>query len=194
MARSRHVVGALIGAALIMNSTSIARPEDSDGALAQAMAALDPLIGTWEGEGFLRGAADQPKTRTRTRWIAERGFDGRFLRLEFAVLRDDGSPRGEWVGYFTFDPGDGQYHTTWTLVTAGRDYTFHETGLFDPGSRALSLVSHQKRAGADGPETRVDSVFTITGPDSFVVEDTTHEPGSEEGFVSLRYQLRRARP
>lgn len=170
------------------NAADEAREGD---ARSRALTALDPLLGTWEGEGFVRNGPGDPETRTGTRWVIERGFDGRFVRMEFALLRDDGSARGEWVGYFTFDPTDSLYHTTWTLVTAGRDFTFHETGSFDGPRRALVLVSHQRRSGPDGPVTKVDSVFTITGPDSFVVEDTTHDPASGEAFVSLRYELRR---
>jgi len=191
--RSLAIIGAVLGVTLMTSPSAGARGDENGDRVREALAALEPLLGTWVGEGFVRGAAGQAETRTGTRWVIERGFDGRFVRMEFTLLGEDGSPRGEWAGYFTFNPADGLYHTTWTLVSAGRDFTFHETGSFDGARRALVLVSQQKRSGPDGPLTKVDSVFTVTGADSFVVEDTTHDPATGEAFVSLRYELRRTK-
>ncbi len=154
----------------------------------KAMAALDPLIGRWEGPGFVRVAPEQPPTQTQSAWDIRRTFDGRFLRMEFTIRFEDGT-RGHWVGYFSFDVEGKQYRSVWTNAATGRQ--FQETGRFDEKARALALVSKQKR-GPEEREIEVDSVFTIVDGDRFRVVDTTRDPAAAGGpYVSLEYSVKR---
>lgn len=157
-----------------------------------ALARLDPLLGSWSGKGLLRNSLSEEPVSITTKWKIERGFGGEFVRMEFRISRE-GRPDSHWVGYFTFHPEDGKYHTTWTWVSAGRDFTFHETGVFDPGAMTLSLVSVQpKPGGAAGETMEVASVFSLVGENQFTVEDTRPDSATGKTFTSLRCDLTRA--
>ncbi len=199
MARARRLVIAAVGAAVAIAALGHSETVRAEGNVEQqaelrdaALARLDSLLGSWSGAGILRNSLAEAPTPITTQWTIERGFGGEFIRMEFRISRD-GRADSHWVGYFTFHPEDGKYHTTWTWVSAGRDFTFHETGTFDPGALTLSLVSVQPRPDGKAGETmEVASVFSLLGPDQFTVEDTRPDSATGQTFTSLRCDLTRA--
>lgn len=198
MACAKALLIAMAGAGLVLCAPGGTALREAEGDMRQeiapqsdALAALGPLLGTWQGTGFLRNALAEAQVPIKTAWKIEKGFGGEFVRMEFRISRD-GRPDSHWVGYFTSDPKEGKYHTTWTWVSAGRDFTFHETGTFDPATLQLTLVSVQPTPGGKAGETmEVTSVFSLLGPDQFSVEDTRPDAASGERFVSLRCDLTR---
>lgn len=198
MTRMRAMVAAAMMAGAAMSVCSHAARGEAEAQMQRgaelrdmALARLDPLLGSWSGPGTLRNSLAEEPTAITSQWKIERGFGGEFVRMEFRISRE-GRPDSHWVGYFTFHPDDGKYHTTWTWVSAGRDFTFHETGVFDPGAMTLSLVSVQPKPGGDAGETiEVASVFSLVGEDQFTVKDTRPDSATGKTFTSLRCDLTR---
>lgn len=180
----------LVSIALAQPATPAAGPFSSDEQkeFDAAMARLDPLIGSWRGEGYVRAArTDGARSDITTTWEIARAFDGRFLRLEFTNIRENGV-RAHWVGMFTWDTANDRYATVWSH--AGNGYVFQETGALDAEGKTLTLISEQ-----DGPpdagKIKVTSVFTLTGADAFTVEDRT-PIGEGEPATTLWCVLKRA--
>lgn len=131
-----------------------------------AMQKLEWLLGTWDGKGML-GTPGGDITQNGP-WKVERAYDGRYLRLEFDAVVDDGkSPSNRFVGYFTFDAEKKKYRTVWLNVD--NLFQFHETGTLDDAGKVLTLISEHKRP--DGTVARTRSVFTKVDDTHITCED-----------------------
>jgi hypothetical protein len=152
-----------------------------------AMKKLDWLLGTWDGKGMLgtpggEVAQDGP-------WKVERAHDGRYLRLEFDAVVDEGrSPPNRFVGYFTFDAEKKHYRTVWLNV--GNLFQFHETGTLDDAGKVLTLISEHKRP--DGTVGKVRPVFTLVEPNHVTCEDHRLDDKGQPARKMFGFDLRRA--
>ncbi|MBY0112414.1 MAG: DUF1579 domain-containing protein [Phycisphaerales bacterium] len=132
----------------------------------QAMKQIDWLRGEWSGKGML-GTPSGEVTQNGP-WKVETANDGRFLRLEFDAVVDDGkAPSNRFVGYFTFDAEKKHYRTVWLNVD--NLFQFNETGTLDATGKVLTLISEHKRP--DGTIGKVRSVFTKVDDSHVTCED-----------------------
>lgn len=131
------------------------------------------LLGDWDGDGML--ASPEKKFTQKGPWKIEKAFGGRFVRLEFDAVVDEGAGgNNRFVGYFTFDLQASKYTTLWLNVD--NFFQFRETGDLDADGRVLTLISEQARK--DGSIVKVRSVFTRVDENHLTVED---HPLDEEG-------------
>lgn len=131
-----------------------------------AMQKLSWLRGNWDGKGMLGTPAGD--VTQNGPWKIEPTYDGRYLRLEFDAVVDEGkSPPNRFVGYFTFDAAKKHYRTVWLNVD--NLFQFHETGTLNDAGTALTLISEHKRP--DGTIGRVRSVFTKVDDTHVTCED-----------------------
>ncbi|MBX3390563.1 MAG: DUF1579 family protein [Phycisphaeraceae bacterium] len=138
-----------------------------------AVERLDFLLGEWDGDGMLAG--NEKSVTQKGPWKIEKAFGGRFVRLEFDAVVDEGAGgNNRFVGYFTFDPQSGKYTTLWLNVE--NLFQFRETGDLDADGRVLTLISEQSRK--DGSIVKVRSVFTRADENHLTVED---HPLDEDG-------------
>lgn len=155
-------------------------------AVLEAMHRLDWLAGEWDGKGMLGSATGDVSQNGP--WRVERTFDGRYLRLEFDAVVDEGrAPPNRFAGYFTFDADKRHYRTVWLNVD--NLFQFNETGTLDETGSVLTLISTHKRP--DGTSARVRSVFTKVSDNHVTCED--HRLGDDDQPVqkTFGFDLRR---
>lgn len=170
----RTVFCTICGIALGGLAMTVAAPVDSskqtvaavEPEVLAAMKKLDWLLGAWDGKGMLGTPAGEVSQNGP--WKVERAYDGRYLRIEFDAVVDEGkSPPNRFVGYFTFDAEKKHYRTVWLNVD--NLFQFHETGTLDDAGKVLTLISEHKRP--DGTVGRVRSVFTKVDDTHVTCED-----------------------
>lgn len=131
-----------------------------------SMKKIEWLRGNWAGKGMLGTPGGEASQNGP--WKVEPAYDGRYLRLEFDAVVDEGrSPPNRFVGYFTFDAEKKHYRTVWLNVD--NLFQFHETGTLDEAGIVLTLISEHKRP--DGTAARVRSVFTRVDDTHVTCED-----------------------
>ncbi|MGD9693535.1 MAG: DUF1579 family protein [Phycisphaerales bacterium] len=149
-----------------------------------ALAKLDWLVGEFEAKGTFGGPKpDGTRDEQKGTWKNERVLGGRHLRMTFDV--EVASRRVEYWCVLSWNPREGVYETTWT---GSSGYRFSETGTYDEGKRALTLVSHQP--GADGELEEVTSVFRQGVNGEITVTDSKKGEDGKD-VVTFYVELRR---
>lgn len=143
-----------------------AAPSTVEPEVLAALKKIDWLRGTWDGKGMLGTPAGE--VTQNGPWKVEPAYDGRYLRIEFDAVVDEGkAPPNRFVCYLTFDAEKKHYRTVW--VNIDNFFQFHETGKLDATGNVLTLISEHKRP--DGSISRVRSVFTKVDETHFTCED-----------------------
>ncbi|MHC4127808.1 MAG: DUF1579 family protein [Planctomycetota bacterium] len=147
--------------------------------------ALDPLVGTWEGDFKFRMEPDAPPMASHGTVTREWILGGRFLKEVFTATSDMGEFEGlSFIGYDNFD---GQYRSFWMENASTAFYM--ETGTLHPDRNVLHMAGDHRNP-VTGRLAHTWGKLDLSSPDRHVY--TAYSTGPEgRTFTAMEGVLER---